>query len=444
MIKKLYKRWLNFLIELFNFFYLPLLRSFYKKELKRLPENTSLFFLTRMDFGTYLYLTYYAKCWHELRGPTTLVIFCSKFDEASELAHLICPQTKLINPKNWVLQLALKVFGPYRLNEHCLYRLYGEFLVDYPQALRIFEPSCRAPYIPFFDRRLENTQHLPKPFVDAYKNVRKYLNYNDLVMRDAFSLHFQTNLKRQEYCLTAKHRLQRALGITEPYVVMNLNCKKYKEKAGNRKGIEHPERFNVIIDRLIERGFSVVLQGRHEQPHFKSRKGFIDYAKSSFTSIENDLALYSGAHFAIINKTGPETFCTLANVPQLGLNYTEISSLVPNTKIRFFPKHIERKGQRLSWKELLISPCYFDIGGVTYEKDLAFFDLEENELIEALEEFLPLCSAPDEKWLEYSSLQQEFRAHLHPIHLDPYEVKNVPCDAYLRLANRVHKLESVD
>src|SRR6267142_1221357 len=101
MFKKLYKKWLNFLIEIFNFFYLPYLRAFCKKKLKKLPQGTQLFFLTRMDFGTFLYLTYYARCWEEVRGPTCFVILCSKWKEAKELARLICNKSYIINTESF-------------------------------------------------------------------------------------------------------------------------------------------------------------------------------------------------------------------------------------------------------------------------------------------------------------------------------------------------------
>ena len=227
------------------------------------------------------------------------------------------------------------------------------------------------------------------------------------------------------------------MNITRPYVVLNLSS--IKTSSGNiltdRRRIRHPHRFNALIDLLIEKGFDVILQGRKEQPHFRPRKHFIDYAHSKHCTPENDLALYSGALFVIAAKSGPEVFCSLFDIPLLGVNYNENALMLHNVKYRFFYKHIKGpKKKYLSWKEVLKSPLFFEFGVETIHPNSEAYiyeEMSEQELIDSLEEFVPLIDSPKEKWLDYSENQKRFRQSLSPLHFDLYTCPAVPCDTYL-------------
>ncbi len=435
MIKKIYKKILRFLLSVFNIFYVPYLHSFCRKQLEQLPGKTQIFLMTRMDFGTFIYLLYYAKGWEEVRGKTCVVILTAEFRAARELAKNISPNSFLINPDSPLLRLAVKVFGRHKIHEVTLFQVYGQLFAEYPHSLRIFDRTVRACYNSFFDSRLKNVpSSVSDSFLDAYRDIRITLNICEETLLDAFHLHYQCGLSQRELWPKQLMSLKKALGFKDNYVVINLNCKTYKEKGTYRKRIQYPERYNCLIDYLIEKDFSIVIQGREEQPLLKERDGLIDYSKSGLCSIENDLALYSGSHFAITSKTGPESFCTVCNTPLLGLNYSELQSVIPNAKLRFFPKYTKSKRQDryLSWKEALSSPSFFDIANHIYDPDIEFHDLEEEDLLAAVEEFLPLLSQPDEKWLEYTPEQKEFKNFLNPLHLDLYDVKGVPCNVYLK------------
>ena len=189
-----------------------------------------------------------------------------------------------------------------------------------------------------------------------------------------------------------------------------------------------------MIDYLVNKGYFVVLQGKGEQPHFKLRKGFMDYAHGVFQSPENDLLLFSGCEFYVSSKTGAEMYGLIYDKPVLGLNYTELCSMQPNMRFRFFPKHVkDERGQYLSWRTFLTHPAYFQLGRVlSTQETIEFEEMKEQEIIAALEEFLQLLPKPRGQWLNYSPLQKEFKQMLHPGHLDLYHISGVPCDAYLK------------
>jgi putative glycosyltransferase (TIGR04372 family) len=146
------------------------------------------------------------------------------------------------------------------------------------------------------------------------------------------------------------------------------------------------------------------------------------------------MALYSRCEFAITSKTGAELFATLADIPVLGLNYTELVSMQPAKKMRFCPKPLKdiETGQLLSWKQTIEWVNFFDIGQTNYGRPIEYLDQEEEDLLAALEDFLPLVSLPEEKWIQYTPLQKEFKATLTRFHLDLFVTRGVPSDSYLR------------
>lgn len=405
--------------------------SEYRKKINQISES-QIFFVGRLDMGTFIYLIQYVKCWEKARSKSVLVILTSKYKMVEALAKKIIPNTILISPNSFFVRLMVRLFGHGNINKMIFFDAYRKLHFDYPNAIHLFEPALRPSYISFFDERMKTVNSsVSISFIEAYKDVRKILNYNERSMVDVFHLHEQFGYKKNEKFKNVT--LEKSLGIKKPYVVLNLNCKKYHEKKVNHRSIHSYLRYESLIDYLIEKEFSVVLQGRNEQPPFRPRKGFIDYTRSGLCSIENDLSLYSACSFAIVNKTGPELFCSICNVPQLGLNYSELCSMTPNVKLRFYHKHVRDKklDRFLTWKELLASPAYFHIGANVYDQDFEFYDLDEEEMIEALSEFLLIFSQEDEKWLNYTEKQKEFRSILNPLHLNLYDTKSVPCDTYL-------------
>lgn len=265
--------------------------------------------------------------------------------------------------------------------------------------------------------------------MQAYKDARKVLDYRREIYLDM--LHIYHEAKFTKGPNPQLDALRDQLKFDGDFVLINLNCKDYKNKNANRRKIVHYERYNCLIDRLIEKGLTVVLQGREEQPVFAERKGLVDYSKTTFASIENDLALYSGCYFSILSKTGPELFSMIGYTPVLGVNYTELSLMLPNGKFRFYPKHVRRShGEKLSWQEMLKDPSFFNVGDFSFGDSVEYEELSEEELLAALDEFIPLVE--NDTWDQMSSAQKAFRDALYPLHLDLHAVQAIPFETYLK------------
>lgn len=430
-----------------NVFIYPILKRFYSRNLKKLSSETQVFFLTRGDFGSFLILLDYVGCWHRQRSPTSIVILTSWFPAAKKLAQNVCPYSIIICPDFVWLRMIVFIFGRIKVLLDTFSRLNAQLQAEWPAALFIYlQPTGLSTFHNYkgksdYIRHLDpNTTHYKKnissDFVNAYADLRKTLNYRLDVFVDWIRLHNQDKfVNHLQNVKELTEKLKSRLDIKGPYVVINIAAKKYYgDPLLNRREIHNPDRYNCIVDWLIENGYTVLLQGREEQPILPNRKGLVDYAHSNICSVENDLALYSGAAFCISSKSGPENFSTLCNVPLLGLEYVEFSSMSANPRFRFYPKHLLRKstGKFLSFDELLTSPCYFDMASNYYDADVEYIPMNKEEFVIALEEFVPLASNPNTDWLNYTSRQKDFKEKLHPLHLDLFHVPGVPCDAYLQ------------
>ena len=395
--------------------------------------------MTRFDFGTWLLLMHYAQCWTRERGPATLVVFIPNSHVVADLAKHICPNVELIVFNNPFSRAIFFLFRRELVQYFTLNPIYAHACCQWPQALYIFDmtfsrtkPENIASYISCFDPVLKTDWPFSATFRRTYIQIREQYDYRRPVYQDMISLFYKTASKQLPKP-SFLQELRQLFDIESPYVVMNLNCKDYRNNQRNNRRINHPERYNGLIDLLISKGYSVVLQGRNEQPHFTHRKGLVNYFSSPHVSPAADFKVYSNAAFAILPKTGPEVFGTICNIPVLGLNYTELSAIVPKSRCRFYPKHLwdTRKNEFIHWKELLQRPCFYDVGTLSFEPGIEYVEMSEEELIDAGEEFLGLLSQPYEQWNMHSHLQEEFKKSLHPAHIDLYDVTEVPCNAYL-------------
>ena len=445
-MKQKLKKFIKFIrkicFHLFNIIYYPCLRSVYYPRVKKIPRSTQIFLMTRLDFGTYLFLLHYAACWQRDRGPVCLVVLTSKSLLVQRLAKLICPEVELICPAVRFNDWLGRLFGYENIQFFTLNPLYCRFAARWPYAIWIYDQPIDydltesvSNYIPYFDENMNSLPLHGKPeFLKAYLNAREILDYRIPVFKDMIRLHYKRHPSHPLSSVTeANYNLREKLKISEKYVVLNINCKDYGNKVQNIRRIAHPERYNLLIDFLISQNYSVVIQGRSEQPRFAERKGLIDYSKSKYASVENDLILFSGCDFGVLTKTGAEVFGTVCNIPVLGLNYVELSSMQPNSRFRFFPKFIwdtQRSGI-VPWEEVLQSPAFFHIGKRAYATAWEYIELEEQELLDAAQEFLGLLPRQEKDWTEYTEKQKTFKKLLNPLHLDLHLIKGVPSEAYL-------------
>lgn len=435
-LKALAKKILFPIYFLFNLFYLPFLKTFFFSRIWKIPRTTQLFFMTRFDFGTWLLLMHYAECWAQERGDAALVIFVPNAHIPRRLASFICPHVQIIAFDNWLSRIVFAIFRRELVQFLTLNRIYAEACAQWPYALFMFDMTYSrkyqkniSSYIPAFDSALSLSNRFSREFVEAYLTIQMQNDNRPAVYQDLIRI---VNA-RPSFPMEKKRSEGKNLYASRPYVVMNLNCKNYHNRARNVRSILHPERYNVVIDLLISKGYAVVIQGREEQPSFAPRNHLIEYCRSSHVSPENDYLLYQSCEFAILPKTGPEVFSAICDIPLLGLNYCELATINPKGRCRFYPKHVlDSNTQRvLHWKELLERPCFFNVGELSFEAGIEYREMEEEELVLAVEEFLELLSLPRSKWSEYTFLQKEFKQSLHPMHMDLYAISEVPCDCYL-------------
>jgi len=417
-----------------NSFFKPFYLRVFRKKIDEVPKSYQLFFVGRNDFGTQLYLLSYAKLWSESRGPVAIVILTSDFHRVVQLASLLVPQAMLIYPDTFQTLLPMTLFGTKIIHYLTFSYVYPFLANDRPDGLNLFYlfGNGITEYNEFLDRHYQKYKSEFSPsFLNAYKAVRSQFDYKWHLFEDYYAQYKKRELVKP----AVQNSLLTLLNIKTPYVVLNVNCKKYL-KYSNRRRVQFPERYNVLIDRLIEKGYQVVVQGREEQPYFTPRNGLIDYSRSSHTSVVNDMTLFTHAEFAITSKSGIEIFATLTDTPVMGVNYTELLGMQPAKKMRYFPKYIRdnEKDRLFSWKDHLNSPAFFEIGENLYEKKcIEYIEMSEDDLNTSLEEFLLLLK--HNEWNTLTTLQQEFMSTLTPLHLELAIASAVPSAHYLELTN---------
>lgn len=412
--------------------YFPFLYYFYSRKLKDTSSQQQLFFLALDQFGVITPLLYYIRCWVDIRGDAILVVFTPHIELVKRLAQQICPSVKVISPPVMISGLVHSGFSVYS-RQFVFTPLYHSLLREYPEALYINETRsvCKSVYVKYLDSVYKNRSH-DSPFWDAYVQTRRVFDLRYKVTQDFFQLALKSSGIGGDKIRTKQ--LLKDLKISGRYAVVTINTKDYSNTPQNSRRIQYPERYNALIDFLIGEGFSVVLQGTNEQPRFESRQGLVDYAHSTCQSAENDIALICGCEFYVSSKSGTEWYSLICDKPILGLNYTELTSMQPNQRMRFFPKHIKnRDGNYLSWRTVLTHPIYFQLGrSLPTKEKFEFIEMEEYEIVAAVKEFLQLLPRPREQWLSYGPQQQEFKKMLHPGHLDLYYISGVPCEVYLQ------------
>ena len=421
---------------IFIFWLSEYLYLFYK--ISKLAADTQLFIHARNDFGTALQLLEYVTYWQSYRGKAAILVLNHKPWLTKKLAQSLCPTVLVIYSSNFSSKLSY-LFGKGRfyLRDFLYKKKFSLLIKDRVNSIYLYDSIIfldviKANYSEHLDENVENYSGVvSSKFLDAYIRHRRVIDGNQCAWKDFRRLKSKPSLKITENLQHLNLQLISNLKVVEPYVVFNINCKNYVYETN--RGIKFPERYNVLIDLIISKGYNVIIQGRKEQPSFKNRKGLIDYSRSFFCSPDNDLALFSGAKFAVFNKTGPENFASIFNLPFLSLDFTEWAALGTSLNSRFYPKHIldSKIRKEFSWNEILTLECFFDIGSQYSNEKFLYLDMEESEIFSAGEEFLELINKKEFQWDNYSLLQKQFRNSLTPLHLDMFESKIVPCECYL-------------
>lgn len=425
---------------LLPFYFIPfciyyfILHFYFLLNIERNLKRHILFFHAHDDYGSILESFNYLRCLQNSGSNLALFVFSPNFSKIKTISRILSPNLKIIYPINFLPKILNKAFG-YIFKRHIYTRLFYSFTKKYPDA-----------------RYLYNVDYGVLWKFSGQFNKKIYHNFPNLEFENAFKKNIKIFEKRYDiYIDSVKSRvfpnqtipamqksedLYKKIDFSRNFVLLNINSKNYEHSTQNTRRIVNFARYNKLIDFLIQKNFFVVLQGTQEQPIFRSRPGFFDYAHSAFQSIENDLLLFSKCYFFISSKSGSEMYSNFFDTPILGLNYTELTCMNENKKFRFYPKHIKNSsGKYLAWIDLLKDPIYFQIGRLdTNNKKYIFEEMTEDELISATTEFLSLIQSSGDKWLTYTKAQKEFKKSLRPYHLDLFLISGVPCDSYLNLS----------
>ena len=172
--------YLHFLLSLSLLFLLP------KNKNASLPRQ--LFFQARQEHGAIMELLYYIRCWTNLRGRATLVVFNPQFSLIKKLAKEICPTAQIICPPILLSNLIQKSFGSF-LRYSVFPPLYYKFLRKYPEAIYILwnGEGSQWPYVKHLDNVYKNRNN-DSPFWDAYVQTNKVLDRRFEVIQDFFQI----------------------------------------------------------------------------------------------------------------------------------------------------------------------------------------------------------------------------------------------------------------
>jgi putative glycosyltransferase (TIGR04372 family) len=420
---------INLLYFFYAFFY-------FSTQLKKVKFDNQIFFLSLDQHGAILVTLLYIKLWQNHRSQTCLFIFSPRGDFIKKIAQQFCPDVRVYYPRLYLGNLFARLNNFY--SQSFVFSPIYKFLIrKYPEALFLYDyrPIAKSEYCQNLDFIFRKYDAKNLEFWKGYIKAKKVMDVKYEAFIDFFSLvqEFQNeNMYHMEFKSFSEilHTCK-----SDKSIVLNINTKSYINQTQNSRSIHNIQRYDYLINHLISLGYNVILQGGSEQPIFKPRDGFVDYAHSSYQSIENDFLIYSNCTFAISSKSGNEIYPLIFNKPILGLNYVELTSMQPNKKFRFYPKHIkDSSGRYLTWKEYLKHPIYFQLGKMSpVSEAFSYEEMSEEELIKAVDEFILLVDRKSSDWLNYTQAQKDFKQYLHPGHLDLYYISGVPCDTYLRL-----------
>ncbi len=428
----------------------PFCFRYYSRKVQELPAGTRIFFLAREDFGVGLNLTHYAGLWHEMREPVCVVLLSTQPFYFPSFLQTMCPKIEVIFWDHWYVRFVRRWLSSRPLRQlydavYCRLRAENLHSVVIHEKQLVGCKRLTSTYIPYQDPHLRvcgdrfvsaYAEPLSDAFIAAYIKARKRMDYRRDFNVDYARLYLQDRVRSDGYQWPKEEKVFEQLKIDNKFVLINISDSKYHLKFGDNywRNPPHPSVYNSVIDLLIDRGYTVVLQGRPSKRYFAPRKHLIDYSQKPHNTLQTDCALLAHCEFFIANKNGAEQFCSIFDVPTLGFNYTELVAMIADPRVRFYPKHLRSRttGEYLHWKELLTSPTYFDVGEQGPNKGYEYCNMSEEEMVAAVEEFLPLIGASEERWSARTERQKEFQKLLTPFHLDLYDVtQGAPCDTYL-------------
>ncbi len=272
--------------------------------------------------------------------------------------------------------------------------------------------------------------------------IDRYEGYGGIPWQEVYITHrayyevFKESVP-QAVDVKSSDRLLSELRIEGKYVCLHI--RESLNDRPNPRSIRSPERYIQAMERLIERGYQVVLMGKigfrnDSNPYEKfPTKTFIHYYRSSYQSIENDFHLISRANFIIGNCSGIAGIAFVYRVPLLSLDTSILAFAFMLEEHRYYPKTYVRSGYgELKPQEYFESSCLYDQqGDIMKNEGIEFLDLKEEQVVEAVDEFESLVSKGTEAFKSYSPRQNDYRRLARREHFFLYQSKAVPLNCYL-------------
>jgi len=108
-----------------NLLYFPLIKRFFFSKINLACHSKQIFFMNRVDFGTWLVFMHYAECWHQERGAACIMVFIPNPLTIIQLSKMICPNVEVIVFNNILSRFIIFIFGRSLIYAHTMNRIYA-------------------------------------------------------------------------------------------------------------------------------------------------------------------------------------------------------------------------------------------------------------------------------------------------------------------------------
>ena len=257
--------------------------------------------------------------------------------------------------------------------------------------------------------RSENTSKAIIDFVNlqekyGFHNIKKIHSYSVNKVNKIFST---LKIKKNKYiCLCIR-----------PYANRFVN-KKIDSEQDPRATLNFKS-YLTIIKYLKKLGFKIVLMGDYNKSmSYFDNHNVINYRNSNLQSVENDMILSAYCKFAISNGGGYAIVPRLFNKPTFVVNFAYFLFYHFDNYV-FYPKIIfdKSKKRKLSLKEILNSPIFFEMGNEEFIKNnLISKDINEKNFLNAIKLFIK--NLKKNRTLNSTLKKLELKKILNPIHLN--------------------------
>jgi putative glycosyltransferase (TIGR04372 family) len=219
--------------------------------------------------------------------------------------------------------------------------------------------------------------------------------------------------------------LKNELKLKEKYICVHI---KQQEGYLYPRFVFEKENYIKTFNYLIESGYQIVLLGDKDLSILKM-DGLVNYCKSKFQNVFNDILLIKNCNFFICNASGPLTYPHYFRIPHIIINAVGMSSTMGAYNERIVPKNIYRDGKRITIQDFFQSPIYyFDTNDEFERLGYEYKDNSEDEIYNSILEFKNLVNSND---FSLTSKQEDFKKNICNYHMAAYHTKGFIADYVL-------------